>query len=553
MDRILNSASATEEAQTRSSADSDWWRGAVIYQIYPRSYQDSDGDGVGDLRGIASRLPYIADLGVDAIWISPFFKSPMKDFGYDISDYRDIAPEFGTLEDFRSLLGEAHALGLKVMLDLALSHTSDKHEWFKESRSSRSNGKSDWYVWADPAPDGLPPNNWLSVFGGPAWSWDSVRRQYYLHNFLNSQPDLNYHNPEVQDAVLDTVAYWLGMGVDGFRLDTINFYFCDAELRSNPALPSGDRNDSIAPNVNPYNHQLHVYDKNRPENLRFLRRFREVMDRHGATVAMGEVGDAQRGLELMGEYTAGGSLIHTCYSFEFLSGPRPTAEGIAATLGRFADAAPDGWASWAFSNHDVMRHASRWELDGSSAKLFATLLMCLRGSACVYQGEEIGLSEAELKFEDLQDPYGKEFWPEFKGRDGCRTPMVWDSALSNGGFTGGEPWLPVPADHIPRSVSEQAPDSDSLLSHYKAAIALRREFPELRVGSLAGVSSDGPVLTFERQGSRTLFCAFNLGDGPAEVRMPDGDWECAFGPGRGRKCAGAVELSGWESLVAINR
>ena len=551
MDQILSSA--TEEARTRSSSDSEWWRGAVIYQIYPRSYQDSDGDGVGDLRGIASRLPYISDLGVDAIWISPFFKSPMKDFGYDIADYRDIAPEFGTLEDFRSLLGEAHALGLKVMLDLALSHTSDKHEWFKESRSSRSNGKSDWYVWADPAPDGLPPNNWLSVFGGPAWSWDSVRRQYYLHNFLNSQPDLNYHNPEVQDAVLDTVAYWLGMGVDGFRLDTINFYFCDAELRSNPALPSSDRNSSIAPAVNPYNHQLHVYDKNRPENLRFLRRFREVMDRHGATVAMGEVGDAQRGLELMGEYTAGGSLIHTCYSFEFLSGPRPTAEGIAATLGRFADAAPDGWASWAFSNHDVMRHASRWELDGSSAKLFATLLMCMRGSACVYQGEEIGLSEAELRFEDLQDPYGKEFWPEFKGRDGCRTPMVWDSSLSNGGFTGGKPWLPVPADHIPRSVSEQAPDSDSLLNHYKAAIALRREFPELRVGALAGVSSDGPLLTFERRGGRTLFCAFNLGDGPAEVRIPDGDWERAFGPGRGRECSGAVELSGWESLVAINR
>lgn len=550
MDQILNSAA---KARNLAAADSDWWRGAVIYQIYPRSYQDSDGDGVGDIRGIASRLPYIADLGVDAIWISPFFKSPMKDFGYDISDYRDIAPEFGTLEDFKSLLGEAHALGLKVMLDLALSHTSDKHEWFQESRSSRSNGKSDWYVWADPAPDGLPPNNWLSVFGGPAWSWDSVRRQYYLHNFLNSQPDLNYHNREVQDAILDTAAYWLGMGVDGFRLDTINFYFCDAELRSNPALPSSNRNESIAPVVNPYNHQLHVYDKNRPENLCFLRRLREVMDGHGATVAMGEVGDAQRGLELMGEYTAGGSLMHTCYSFEFLSGPRPTAEGIAATIARFADAAPDGWASWAFSNHDVTRHASRWELDGNAAKLFATLLMCLRGSACVYQGEELGLSEAELGFEDLQDPYGKEFWPEYKGRDGCRTPMVWDSALSNGGFTGGKPWLPVPAEHIPRSVSEQASDSDSLLNHYKAVIGLRREFPELRSGSLAGVSSEGPLLTFERRGGRTLFCAFNLGDGPVEVRMPDGDWESAFGPGRGRACSGAVELSGWESLVATNR
>jgi alpha-glucosidase len=300
--------------------DADWWRGAVIYQIYPRSFQDSNHDGIGDLAGIIHRLHHVAELGVDAIWISPFFRSPMLDFGYDVSDYRDVDPMFGTLGDFDALIHRAHELGLKVLIDLVLSHTSNQHAWFQESVTSRDNPKSDWYVWADAKPDGSPPNNWLSIFGGSAWEWSGDRMQYYLHNFLKEQPDLNLHNPDVQEELLSVVRFWLDRGVDGFRLDTINFYFHDKELRDNPALDPAKRNATIAPEVNPYNWQDHLYDKNQPENLEFLRRFRALMDEYPAATAVGEVGDAQYGLEIQAEYTGGGDKVHMCYSFEFLSG-----------------------------------------------------------------------------------------------------------------------------------------------------------------------------------------------------------------------------------------
>ena len=295
-----------------------WWRGAVIYQIYPRSFLDTDGDGVGDLPGIIRKLDYVAGLGVDAIWISPFFKSPMADFGYDIADFRDVDPMFGTLDDFDRLLAKAHSLGLRVMIDQVLSHTSVEHAWFKESRESRDNPKADWYVWADARPDGTPPNNWLSIFGGSAGQWDPTRMQYYMHNFLTSQPDMNLHNPEVQDALLAATRFWLDRGVDGFRLDTINFYFHDKELRDNPALAPERRNASTAPAVNPYNFQEHIYDKNRPENIAFLKRFRALLDEYPAIAAVGEVGDSQRGLEIVGEYTSGNDKMQMCYAFEFL-------------------------------------------------------------------------------------------------------------------------------------------------------------------------------------------------------------------------------------------
>uniref|UniRef100_UPI003F6A0C83 alpha-amylase family glycosyl hydrolase n=1 Tax=Marivivens donghaensis TaxID=1699413 RepID=UPI003F6A0C83 len=298
-----------------NTQDKDWWRGAVIYQIYPRSYQDSNGDGIGDLLGIVQRLPYIASLGVDAIWISPFFTSPMKDFGYDVSDYCDVDPMFGSLADFDAVIETAHSLGIRVMIDLVLSHTSDVHPWFVESRQSRDNDKADWYVWSDPKPDGTAPNNWLSIFGGSAWQWDARREQYYLHNFLVSQPDLNFHNPKVQEALLDVGRFWLNRGVDGFRLDTINFYMHDEHLRDNPPLPKEMRNATIAPSVNPYNHQEHLYDKNHPKNLDFLRKLRAVMEPFGAA-AVGEVGDAQRGLEIMGQYTRGTDAMQMCYAFE---------------------------------------------------------------------------------------------------------------------------------------------------------------------------------------------------------------------------------------------
>jgi alpha-glucosidase len=504
--------------------DKDWWRGAVIYQIYPRSFQDSNGDGVGDLLGIVSRLPYVAALGVDAVWISPFFTSPMKDFGYDVSDYRDIDPMFGTLSDFDALIEAAHALGLKVMIDLVLSHSSDAHVWFRQSRESRDNDKADWYVWADPKPDGTPPNNWLSIFGGPAWQWNGKRMQYYLHNFLVSQPDLNFHNPAVQEELLNVARFWLDRGVDGFRLDTINFYFADTRLRDNPALPADQRNDTIAPSVNPYNWQRHTHSKNQPENLDFLKKFRAVCDEYNAA-AVGEVGDAQRGLEIMAEYTSGGDKVQMCYPFELLQPHRPTAADFADIFHRLDKFGDDFWACWADSNHDVMRVASRWDLAPPAQRAYATLLLTLRGSVCLYQGEELGLHEAELQFEDLRDPYGIEFWPEYKGRDGCRTPMVWQNDHQTGGFSTGLPWLPVPTEHLRHSVANEEHDPASLLHHYRKALAFRRSHSALQGGAQSRVTAVGDVVQFTRSdAAETMFCAFNLGGHPAETDLPDGTW-----------------------------
>jgi alpha-glucosidase len=538
------------EGRAVLAADPDWWRGAVIYQIYPRSFQDSNGDGIGDLAGITVRLDHIADLGADAIWISPFFKSPMKDFGYDVSDYCDVDPMFGTLADFDALVAKAHDLGLRVMIDLVLSHTADSHPWFAESRKNRTNPKADWYVWADPKPDGTPPNNWLSVFGGSAWQWDGRREQYFLHNFLTSQPDLNLHHDAVQEALLDVARFWLKRGVDGFRLDTINFYFADKYLRDNPSLPKELRNDSIAPSVNPYNHQLHLFSKNQPENLEFLRKFRAVLNPYNAA-AVGEVGDAQRGLEIMAEYTSGGDKVQMCYPFEMLQPKRLTAEGLVETFARMAAAAPDAWPCWSYSNHDTVRHITRWTLSTEAAKTYATLLVCLRGSLCLYQGEELGLPESELTFEELQDPYGIQFWPEFKGRDGARTPMVWVTDNDNGGFSAGKPWLPVKPPHLALSVARQDRDNTSVLAHYRRALAFRRAYPSLRSGAMEDITAVGAVTSFRRRGDEDLFCAFNLGDKAAEVGLPEGTWT-TIGTDLGSQAAtgGRVMLPAWGVALA---
>ncbi|MBB4122402.1 alpha-glucosidase family protein [Martelella radicis] len=520
-----------------NQADKDWWRGAVIYQIYPRSFQDSDGDGVGDIRGIADRLDYIAGLGADAIWISPFFTSPMKDFGYDVSNYKDIDPMFGTLSDFDQMIEKAHELGLKIMIDLVLSHTSDQHPWFMESRANRDNPKADWYVWADAKPDGSAPNNWLSIFGGSAWQWDSRRLQYYMHNFLVSQPDLNFHNPDVQDALLDAARFWLERGVDGFRLDTINFYFCDKELRDNPALAPELRNDSTAPAVNPYNYQEHLYDKSRPENLAFLKRLRALMEEYPAIAAVGEVGDSQRGLEIVGEYTSGDDKMQMCYAFEFLAPQKVTPKRVIDSINAFDAAAPEGWACWAFSNHDVVRHLTRWGADVADqtayAKMLGALLMTLKGSICLYEGEELGLTEADIAFEDLQDPYGIEFWPEFKGRDGCRTPMVWQAGAANAGFsTADKTWLPVSADHVMKAVDVQAGNPASILEHYRRFLAFRKAHPALAKGAIRFLASgDDAVLVFARElADETVLCVFNMSAEPATVRLPEGAWT-AFSTG----------------------
>ena len=536
----MASALSRQVAQPGLAPDKDWWRGAVIYQIYPRSYQDSDGDGIGDLKGITARLPYVAALGVDAIWISPFFKSPMKDFGYDVSDYRDIDPMFGTLADFDAMVAEAHRLGLRVMIDGVISHTSDQHPWFKESRASRSNPKADWYVWADPKPDGSPPNNWLSIFGGSAWQWDTRRMQYYLHNFLSEQPDLNFHNREVQDALLDMARFWLDRGVDGFRLDTINFYFHSTGLQDNPALPPEERNDQTAPAVNPYNFQDHLYDKSQPENVAFLKRFRSVLDEYPATAAVGEVGDSQRGLEVVASYTGGGDRVHMCYAFDFLAPEKISARNVRTVLERFGEVASDGWACWAFSNHDVVRHATRWaagEADLTAyLKVISALMMSLRGSVCIYQGEELGLTEADIAFEELQDPYGKSMWPEFKGRDGCRTPMVWEAGAENAGFSAGTPWLPVPAEHLARAVDREQGDQKSMLEHYRRFLAFRRSHEALVKGDIAFLAVDGNAVAFTRRhGNEQIVCVFNLGAAPASIDL---------GAGRTAQALGGHGLSG---------
>jgi alpha-glucosidase len=512
-----------------SYVSADWWRGAVIYQIYPRSFQDSNGDGIGDLKGIVERLDYVASLGVDAIWLSPFFTSPMKDMGYDVADYCNVDPLFGTLDDFDAVIVKAHALGLKVMIDQVISHTSDQHPWFMESKASLNNDKSDWYVWADAKPAGDPPTNWQSVFGGSAWSWHSGRRQYYMHNFLASQPDLNFHNMEVQDAVLAAARFWLNRGVDGFRLDTVNYYVHDKRLRDNPGV---DLAEGELPAVNPYGHQQHLFDKTRPGNIAFLTRFRALLNEFENRAAVGEVGDESRSLKTMAEYTSGGDRLHMCYSFDML-GPDFSPDHHRKCITDFAKAAAafgdeHAWPCWAFSNHDVVRHMSRFGKEIADrpqlAKLCASLLLSLRGSICLYQGEELGLTEADIKFEDLTDPAAIAFWPDYKGRDGCRTPMPWDGDKPNAGFSNANrTWLPIPATHSAVAASSQTNVDGSVFEHYKAFLAFRKQHAELITGDIEFWRSGPDILAFERiLGDTKTLCLFNLSDRPAKWLIPEG-------------------------------
>jgi alpha-glucosidase len=514
-------------AKSTRSNSADWWRGAVIYQVYPRSFQDTDGDGIGDIKGIIERLPYIASLGVDAIWLSPFFTSPQADMGYDVSDYCDVDPMFGSLADFDAMMAEAKRLGLKVIIDQVISHTSDQHPWFKESRASRDNPKADWFVWAAAKPDGTAPNNWLSVFGGPAWEWDGVRKQYYMHNFLASQPDLNFHNREVQDAVLDAVKFWLDRGVDGFRLDTVNYYFHDKELRDNPPhAPDSEEAGLDAPDVNPYGMQSHLYDKTQPENIEFLKRFRALLDQYPDRTTVGEVGDGARSLKTVAAYTSGGDKLHMCYTFDLL-GPDFTPSHIRHCVESFHKQVRDGWVCWAFSNHDVTRHVSRFAQTEEErvvvAKLAISVLATLRGSICLYQGEELGLPEAELAFEDLRDPYGIRFWPAFKGRDGCRTPMVWEKGKTQAGFSSVKPWLPVSAEHQALAVDAQETEEASVLAHYRATLAFRKQHAALVDGDMEFLATNEDVLAFTRsKAEERLLFVFNLRRGPQELVLPKG-------------------------------
>ena len=503
-----------------SMIDASWWRGAVIYQIYPRSFLDTNGDGVGDLPGIIQRLDYVASLGVDAIWIAPFFRSPMADFGYDIADYRDVDPLFGTLEDFDQLLTKAHGLGLKVMIDQVLSHTSDQHAWFKGSRENRENDKADWYVWADAKPDGSAPNNWLSIFGGSAWKWEPRRGQYYLHNFLSSQPDLNFHHPDVRAAVLDNVRFWLDKGVNGLRLDAINFCFHDKQLRDNPPKPKEKRVGRGFSAENPYAFQYHLYNNTQPENLDFLGELRTLLDRYPTAVTLGEI-SSEDSLATMAEYTRGRRL-HMGYSFELLSSDF-SAKYIRETAEQLELQMSEGWPCWAISNHDVERVLTRWGNGNASPRLanLMTAMVCsLRGSVCVYQGEELGLTEAELPYESLRDPYGIAFWPNFKGRDGCRTPMPWDDS-AHAGFSETDPWLPVDGKHAALAVARQEVDPDSVLRGFRRFMKWRAEQPALRWGAIRFIDVPEPALAFVRSHhDEEVLAVFNLGKQTIDITLP---------------------------------
>jgi len=496
----------------------------VIYQVYPRSFQDSNNDGIGDLKGIINRIDYIKSLGVDAIWISPFFKSPMKDFGYDISDYRDIDPLFGDLNDFDELISQAHDRNIKIIIDQVLSHTSDQHQWFTDSRENQNNDKADWYVWAEAKDDGTAPNNWLSIFGGGAWQWEPRRGQYYLHNFLTEQPDLNFHNPDVRQAVLDNVEFWLKKGVDGFRLDAINFCYHDAQLRDNPAKPKDKRQGRGFSEDNPYAFQYHYYNNTQPENIEFMQDIRTLLNKYPGTVSLGEI-SSEDSLATMAQYTQGGDKLHMGYSFELLTNDY-SSEYIRTTVQTLEQRMTEGWPCWAFSNHDVERVASRWsengEINPQQCKMLTALLASLRGSVCMYQGEELGLGEASVAFEDLQDPYGITFWPNFKGRDGCRTPMPWEQADSpHAGFSDVKPWLPVDDAHKQQSVAVQTNDSHSILNAYREFMAWRKSQTVLLEGDIEFIETPEPVLAFYRTlGPQKMLCIFNLSSQQTSIDMP---------------------------------
>lgn len=497
-----------------------WWQGATVYQIYPRSFRDSNGDGVGDLKGIEQKLDYIAALGVDAIWLSPFYPSPNRDFGYDVSDYCDVAPEMGTMADFDHMLKLAHERDLKVIVDQVLSHSSDQHKWFQESLRSRDNAKADWYVWADANEDGTPPNNWLAAFGGAAWSWHPLRRQYYFHKFLQSQPKLNFHNPDVVDACMDVLRFWLDRGVDGFRLDVANSYVHDPKLTDNPPVPMAERTAlhwSHAPRL-----QRHIHDANTHENQWSMTRVRQVMDEYDDRLAFGEFSEEP---SMFGIYAGGPTKLHTGYTFDFLEDRSFKPKVFRKYYEELLAPLSDLWPCVTFSNHDIVRPVTRWgggQGDDALAKLALTLLLTLKGTVLMYQGEELGLPDVDLERKWIKDPVGDLYFPFGKGRDGCRTPMPWKPEAHEAGFTSGDPWLPIPDYHRNRTAEAQEHDGASVLVHAKHIIATRKRHPALTRGEIIFADEhDENVLTFTREGEgETLLCLFNLSREPASHAVP---------------------------------
>jgi len=533
------------------SAPAPWWRGAAVYQVYVRSFADGNGDGQGDFAGLLRKLDYIAALGVDAIWLSPIHPSPNRDWGYDVSDYDGVHPDYGTLDDFAALVEAAHARGLKIILDEVLAHTSDEHAWFAASRDGDAGKKDwpkkDWYVWADPRQDGTVPNNWLSVFGGPAWSYQPARRQYYHHKFLRQQPKLNWMQPDAREAALAVLDTWLARGVDGFRLDVANAFLHDTALRDNPPIPAGERGAaewSAAANM-----QRHLNDSNLAESAAVLDTIRRrverfdgaghVPDTHRRAAHEGEVpvageraarlsqrraegggkfvfGEFSEEFERSGCYLPPETGLHCGYNFALLLATDEAAiRAHLETLARF----PDHWPAIAFSNHDVIRTATRF--GAANAKALLSLLFALRGTALLYQGEELGLPEVVLRRDQLRDPVGDLYYPLFRGRDGCRTPMPWDGS-ANLGFTGGTPWLPPGPDHAGLTVAAQEADPGSALCHARAMLAARRAYPALRTGALALLGDrDTPLAFIRAEGAQRILCAFNLADTARELPLAE--------------------------------
>lgn len=478
-----------------------WWQRGVVYQVYPRSFLDSNGDGVGDLPGLTRKLGYLQWLGVDAVWISPIFPSPMVDFGYDISDYTGIEPVFGTLADFDRMLAEAHRRGLKVLLDYVPNHTSDQHPWFQESRSSRDNPKRDWYIWRDPAPDGGPPNNWFSNFGIPAWTLDEATGQYYYHAYLREQPDLNWRNPRVQRAMLDVLRFWLDRGVDGFRIDALRQVVKDDLFRDNPPNPA------FVPGEDPYHALVPTYTTDRPELMALIALMRDLTDHYDDRVLIGEVyAPIPR---LVQYYGIDGRGVHLPFNFHLILTPW-NARRIAALIDEYEAAIPaGGWPNWVLGNHDRSRIASR--VGEAQARVAAMLLLTLRGTPTLYNGDEIGMADVPIPPELVQDPWEMNVPGKGLGRDPVRTPMQW-SGEPRAGFTTGKPWLPLAADFATINVAREANDATSILTLYHRLLLLRRSTDAFAVGHYRAVAAEGDILAYlrEAEGQRFLV-VLNLG------------------------------------------
>ncbi len=522
----------------------EWWRTTTIYQIYPRSFQDSDADGIGDLRGMLRRLDYLVELGVGAVWLSPIYRSPMADFGYDVANHTDVDPMFGTLAEFDTLLGAAHERGLKLLLDLVPNHTSDRHPWFLESRASRDNAKRDWYLWRDPAPGGGPPNNWLSDFGGSAWTFDRCTGQYYGHAFLARQPDLNWRNPEVRRAIHDVMRFWLARGVDGFRVDAVGHLLKDEQFRDNPPNPDFREHDP------PTKRLLRVHNADLPELQEHVAGLRSVMDEFPDRLLIGEV---YLPFDRLAAYY-GRALSGAHFPFNFsLIDSTWKARAIARLIDEYEAALPPGaWPNWVLGNHDKPRIAGRVGI--AQARVAAMLLLTLRGTPTLYYGDEIGMMQAAIHAERVQDPLEKNLPGFGLGRDGARTPMQWDTTCF-AGFSDVEPWLPLPEDFRSVNVADEREDAPSIYNLYRRLIAARRSRPSLQLGDYRPIIAGGDLLLFVRahSGERTLV-ALNLGDEAAAVEFRSGMLAgrvlvSCFGDRDAEAVGRGIDLRGDEGLV----